>query len=190
MKLLLATLSAILLFVPDNALPQISCFGYAGGMTSCNGPRSNTLITPLSPSQGLASPRGVRSRLEATGPFPADRLSRLIGWMDSTTWIASTIGPAAIVVRWAIRCCRCCWRSDESHTDCRSREVENRGPAHTRRRGDRLHEARRLPPSRSILWQRRVRISLGIAMGCVKREDTVLLPLEPIDTLIPLATEE
>ena len=41
------------LSVPGNALPQISCFVYAGGMTSCSGPRSNTLITPLSPNQGI-----------------------------------------------------------------------------------------------------------------------------------------
>ena len=45
-------------------------------------------------------------------------------------------------------------------------------------------------PPGAIRRQGRVRVSLGIAMGCVKREDTVPLPLEPIDTLIPLATEE
>jgi hypothetical protein len=52
-KLLLATFLAMFLFVAGNALPQISCFGYAGGMTSCSGPRSNTLITPLSPTHGI-----------------------------------------------------------------------------------------------------------------------------------------
>jgi hypothetical protein len=53
MKLLLATFLAMFLFTPSNALPQISCFGYGGGMTSCSGPHSNMLITPLSPSQGI-----------------------------------------------------------------------------------------------------------------------------------------
>ena len=53
MNLLFVTFLAMFLFAPANALPQINCFAYAGGMTSCSGPRSNTLITPFSPNQGI-----------------------------------------------------------------------------------------------------------------------------------------
>ena len=52
MKLLFATV-AIFLFAPNTAYLQVTCFSYAGGVLSCDGPRGNTTITPLSPSQGV-----------------------------------------------------------------------------------------------------------------------------------------
>ena len=53
MKLLVVTFLAIFLFIPDTAQIQVVCFGYSGGMISCDSSRGNTLITPLSPSQGI-----------------------------------------------------------------------------------------------------------------------------------------
>jgi hypothetical protein len=52
MKLLLATFLAMFLFIPETAQPQVSCFSN-GGMLSCDSRSGNTLITPLSPSQGV-----------------------------------------------------------------------------------------------------------------------------------------
>jgi|SRR6478672_1886434 len=77
MKLLLATFLAMFLFLPGNALPQISCFGYTGGMTSCSGPRSNTLITPLSPTQGIVQgDRDGHSYMEPYTIFPPSSSAR------------------------------------------------------------------------------------------------------------------
>lgn len=40
------------------AYSQISCFQYAGGVTSCDTPRGNTTITELSPGQGIITQQG------------------------------------------------------------------------------------------------------------------------------------
>jgi|RhiMetdeSRZDD1v2_1073273.scaffolds.fasta_scaffold480065_1 hypothetical protein len=43
----------ILLLVPTISESQTVCFEYASRVMSCDGPRGNTTITPLSPSQGM-----------------------------------------------------------------------------------------------------------------------------------------
>ena len=64
MKLLIATFLAMFLFTPDTAYLQVTCFSYAGGVLSCDGPHGNTTITPLSPSQGV-----IQSDRYGTEPY-------------------------------------------------------------------------------------------------------------------------
>ena len=63
MKLLLATFLATFLFIPSTAHLQIACLDY-GSMLSCDGPRGNTTITPLSLGQGV-----LRSDHYGTEPY-------------------------------------------------------------------------------------------------------------------------
>lgn len=92
MKLLLATFLAMFIFLPSIAAPQVSCFGYGSGIPgapiiSCDGPRGNTLITPLSPSQGII--QGDRDGKSFLEPLYA---TRIIG---QEVWKAEALLTAA-----------------------------------------------------------------------------------------------
>ena len=76
MKLLLATFLVMFLFIPDTAQPQVGCFAYAGGVLSCDGPRGNTTITPLSPSQGVIRSDGYGTEPYTILPPSSSTLSR------------------------------------------------------------------------------------------------------------------
>ena len=75
MKLLLSTLLAMFLFIPSVAMPQVSCFAYGSGpgsLLSCDGPRGNTTIAPLSKNQGIIQgDRDGQSFMEPYTIFPS-----------------------------------------------------------------------------------------------------------------------
>lgn len=61
------------------AIGQISCFSYSG-MLSCDSPSGNTLIAPLTPSQGvIQGDRGGQSYLEPYTILPPSRDSYTSG---------------------------------------------------------------------------------------------------------------
>ena len=77
MTLLLATFLAMFLLIPSVARPQVSCFAYRSGpgsMLSCDSPRGNTTIAPLSKNQGIIQgDRDGQSFMEPYTIFPSQR---------------------------------------------------------------------------------------------------------------------
>lgn len=62
---------AILYWWLTPAMGQVACFNY-GSIVSCDGPRGNTMIAPLSPSQGIISgSREGQSYLEPYTVIPS-----------------------------------------------------------------------------------------------------------------------
>ena len=60
MKLMIASLFLFVLLVPSLAMPQIACFAYPGGITSCDSASGNTTIAPLSRNSGIITQRNSR----------------------------------------------------------------------------------------------------------------------------------
>jgi hypothetical protein len=74
----LVTFLAMFLFIPSSVIAEVSCFSYGSGMgapiISCDGPRGNTTITPLPPSQGII--QSDQGGLEPYTVFPPSSSQR------------------------------------------------------------------------------------------------------------------